>query len=158
MRNNEEINVLKETRKNASMAVNAIDALMGKIYNQEFAYELTAERNRFRDFERRAEAGLWEHGLLAKDSSMQKAMLWGSIQANTMLNISTNHVADMVIQGNARGITDLMKAKHNNKNISLRLAKIPNWEMENGQNCYESYDLLSGRIFSGCYFGRKWGK
>ena len=59
---------------------------------------------------------MWEHGLLAKDSSMQKAMLWGSIQANTMLNISTNHVADMVIQGNARGITDLMKAKHNNKN------------------------------------------
>ena len=55
MRNHEEINVLKETRKNASMAVNAIDALMGKIYNQEFAYELTAERERFRDFERRAE-------------------------------------------------------------------------------------------------------
>lgn len=118
MRNNEEINVLKETRKNAAMAVNAIDALMGKIYNQEFAYELTAERNRFRDFERRAEAGLWEYGLLARDSGMQKAMLWGSIQANTMLNISTNHVADMVIQGNARGITDLMKAKHNNKNSS----------------------------------------
>lgn len=116
MRNYEEINVLKETRKNASMAVSAIDALMGKIYNQEFAYELTAERNRFRDFERRAEAGLWEQGLLARDSGVQKAMLWGSIQANTMLNISTNHVADMMIQGNTRGITDLMKAKHNNKN------------------------------------------
>ncbi len=115
MRNNEEINVLKETRKNASMAVNAIDALMGKIYNQEFAYELTAERDRFRDFERKAEAGLWEHGLVSKDSGMQKAMLWGAIQANTVLNISTNHVADMMIQGNARGIMELMKTKHNNK-------------------------------------------
>lgn len=115
MRNYEEINVLKETRKNASMAVNAIDALMGKIYNQELAYELTAERNRFRDFERRAEAGLWEHGLTTRDSGMQKAMLWGAIQANTLLNISTNHVADMMIQGNTRGITELMKAKHNNK-------------------------------------------
>ena len=115
MRNYEEINVLKETRKNASMAVNAIDALMGKIYNQELAYELTAERNRFRDFERRAEAGLWEHGLMSRDSGVQKAMLWGAIQANTLLNISTNHVADMMIQGNTRGITELMKAKHNNK-------------------------------------------
>lgn len=115
MYKNEEINVLKETRKNAAMAVNAIDALMGKIYNQEFAYELTAERERFRDFERKAEAGLWEHGLVSRDSGIQKAMLWGSIQANTMLNISTNHVADMVIQGNVRGITELMKAKHNNK-------------------------------------------
>lgn len=115
MRNHEEINVLKETRKNASMAVNAIDALMGKIYNQEFAYELTAERERFRDFERRAEAGLWEHGLVSRDSGVQKAMLWGSIQANTLMNISTNHMADMVIQGNARGIAELMKTKHNNK-------------------------------------------
>ena len=32
-----------------------------------------------------------------------------------MLNISTNHMADMVIQGNTRGITDLLKARHNNK-------------------------------------------
>ena len=117
MRNYEEIHVLKETRKNASMEVQAIDALMGKIYNQEFAYELTAQRNRFRDFERKAEAGLWEYGLLPKDSGIQKAMLWGSIQANTMLNISTDHVADMVIQGNTKGITELLKVKHNNKNM-----------------------------------------
>ena len=117
MHNYEGIHVLKETRRNASMAVQAIDALMGKIYNQEFAYELTAQRNRFRDFERKAEAGLWEYGLLPKDSGFQKAMLWGSIQANTMLNISTDHVADMVIQGNTRGITELLKVKHNNKNM-----------------------------------------
>lgn len=117
MRNYEEIHVLKETRKNASMAVQAIDTLMGKVYNQEFAYELTAQRNRFRDFERKAEAGLWEYGLLPRDSGLQKAMLWGSIQANTMLNISTDHVADMVIQGNTRGIADLLKVKHNNKNV-----------------------------------------
>lgn len=115
MRNYEEISVLKETRKNASMAVNAIDALMGKVYNQEFGYELTAQKNRFREFERKAEAGLWEYGIQQKDSGLQKAMLWGSIQASTMMNISTNHVADMMIKGNTRSITDLMKAKHNNK-------------------------------------------
>ena len=58
---------------------------------------------------------MWEHGLMSRDSGVQKAMLWGAIQANTLLNISTNHVADMMIQGNTRGITELMKAKHNNK-------------------------------------------
>ena len=99
------------------MAIKAIDALMGKVYNQEFAYELTSERNRFRDFERKAEAGLWQHGLVSKDSGLQKAMLWGAIQANTVLNISTAHVADMVIQGNTRGIAELMKVRHNNKNL-----------------------------------------
>ena len=117
MREHEEINVLRETQRNASRAVKAIDALMGKVYNQEFAYELTSERNRFRDFERKAEAGLWEHGLVPKDSGLERAMLWGAVQANTMLNISTNHVADMMIQGNTRGIADLIKVKHNNKKM-----------------------------------------
>ena len=116
MHNYQEINVLKETRRNASMAVNAIDALMGKVYNQEFAYELASQKNRFQEFERRAEAGLWQHGLMARKAILDKAMLWGAIQANTMLNISTPHVADMMIQGNTRGIAELMKVKHNNKN------------------------------------------
>ena len=116
MHNYQEINVLKETRRNASMAVNAIDALMGKVYNQEFAYELASQKNRFQEFERKAEAGLWQHGLMARKSILDKAMLWGAIQANTMLNISTPHVADMMIQGNTRGIAELMKVKHNNKN------------------------------------------
>ena len=115
MRNHEEINVLKETQRNASRAVKTIDALMGKVYNQEFAYELTSERNRFQDFERKAEAGLWEHGLMPKESSLERIRLWGAVQANMMLNISTPHVANMVIQGNSRGIADLLKAKHNNK-------------------------------------------
>lgn len=117
MRNYEEINVLKETRKNAVMAINAIDILMGKVYNQEFAYELTAERDRYREFERKAEARLWEHGMAAKDSILDRAMLWGAVNTNTLLNISTPHVADMVIQGNSRGIADLIKVKHNNKNV-----------------------------------------
>lgn len=112
----EEINVLRETRKNSEMAINAIDALMSKIYNQEFAYELTSQRKRFQEFERKSEAGLWEYGIAAKSSSWEKAMLWGGIQVNTLLNISTPHVADMMIQGNTRGIADLMKVRHNNKN------------------------------------------
>lgn len=115
MRNHEEINVLREAQRNASRAVKAIDALMGKVYNEEFAYELTSERNRFLDFVRKAEAGLWEHGLMPRDSGLERAKLWGSVQANTMLNISTPHVANMVIQRNSRGIADLLKVKHNNK-------------------------------------------
>lgn len=116
MKNYQEINVLKEVKKNTRMAVNAIDILRSKVYNQKFAYELAAQRNRFREFERRAEAGLWEQGVTARESGLEKAMLWGGIQANTLLNISTPHMADMIIRGNTRGIAELMKVRHNNKN------------------------------------------
>ena len=50
-----------------------------------------------------------------QESPVGKAMLWTSIQANTLLNTSTEHVADLMIQGNTRGITDLMKAVKANK-------------------------------------------
>ncbi|MEG1292520.1 MAG: hypothetical protein RSD28_09520, partial [Lachnospiraceae bacterium] len=38
------------------------------------------------------------------------------IHGNTAFNISTPHVAEMVIQGNTRGIGELLKVRHNNKN------------------------------------------
>ncbi len=116
MKKYEEICVLKETKKNAEMAIKAIDTLMQKVYNQEFAYELTSQKKRFQEFERKAEAGLWEYGITAKKSPWEEAMLWSGIQMNTLWNISTPHVADMMIQGNTRGIADLMKVRHNNKN------------------------------------------
>ncbi|MEG0962030.1 MAG: hypothetical protein RR139_08020 [Lachnospiraceae bacterium] len=116
MKNQEEINVLKEIRKNVVMAINAIDTLMGKVYNQEFSYELVAERNRFREFKHKAEAELFCLGMPVKDSKIQKAMLISAIHGNTAFNISTPHVAEMVIQGNTRGIGELLKVRHNNKN------------------------------------------
>ncbi len=45
-----------------------------------------------------------------EDSLVDRSMLWGGIQMNTLLNASTEHLADMMIQGNTRGITELMKA------------------------------------------------
>jgi hypothetical protein len=36
-------------------------------------------------------------------------MLVGSINGNTMLNISTSHIAELMIKGSNMGITDLNK-------------------------------------------------
>ena len=36
---------------------------------------------------------------------------------NTLLNASTEHLADLMIQGNTRGITDLMKVVKSNKSV-----------------------------------------
>ena len=46
---------------------------------------------------------------------MERTMLWSGIQLNTLLNASTEHLADMMIQGNTRGITELMKVVKKNK-------------------------------------------
>ena len=40
---------------------------------------------------------------------MQKAMLWGSIQMNTLANSTPEHLAEMMIQGTTMGIIDIQK-------------------------------------------------
>lgn len=113
---NEEISVLQESSRNIRMGLKAIDTVLNKVYDEELSYELNCQANKFRELERKLWRTMKREGIEPKaQPRMERAMLWSAIQANTLLNTSTRHVADMMIQGNARGITDLMKATHNNK-------------------------------------------
>ena len=113
---NEEVDVLNETCRNTRMALDSIHTVLNKVYDEDFAYDLNCQANKFRELERKAERAMMKEGILPREGSrLEKAMLWSSIQANTLLNPSTAHVADMMIQGNTRGITELLKATHNNK-------------------------------------------
>lgn len=116
MISNEEESVLHETCRNTRMALGAINNVLNKVYDEDLAYDLNCQANKYRELERRAGQALMQEGIMPRNGSkLEKAMLWSSIQANTLMNTSTSHVADMMIQGNARGITELMKATHNNK-------------------------------------------
>ncbi len=40
---------------------------------------------------------------------MKKAMLWGSVQMNTLMDSSPTHIAEMMINGTTMGIVDMTK-------------------------------------------------
>lgn len=116
MISNEEADVLQETCRNTRMALDSIETVLNKVYDEDLAYDLNCQANKYRELQRKAERAMMKEGITpGEGSKLEKAMLWSSIQANTLLNTSTGHVADMMIQGNTRGITELMKATHNNK-------------------------------------------
>lgn len=116
MSKSDEISVLNEAHRNSRMAIEALNTILNKVYDEELAYDLNLQIGKYKEYERKAERKLSEHGRAAKrESLMSKIMLWAGIQSNTMLNTSTRHVADMVIQGSTRGITELKKATHNYK-------------------------------------------
>lgn len=53
-------------------------------------------------------------------------MLKGAIKANTMLNSSTSHIAELLIQGTNRGLTDMWKIMNHSENagkMSVEIAK-----------------------------------
>lgn len=138
MISNEEVSVLHETCRNTRMAVEAIDTIMNKVYDEDMAYDLNCQATGYREFERKAERVLMKEGHTpGEGSGMEKAMLWASIQANTLMNTSTSHVADMMIRGNTRGITELMKAAHNNKVKGSYANELANELMDFEEKCIE---------------------
>lgn len=128
---NEEIDVLHESCRNTRMALEAIDTVLNKVYDEDLAYDLNCQAGKFREMERKIHRTMQKEGITPKEGSrMEKAMLWSSIQANTLMNTSTGHVADMLIQGNTRGITELMKATHNNKVVGSYANELANELMD----------------------------
>ena len=61
---------------------------------------------------------------LPEENLVGKTMLWGGIQMNTLLNASTSHLADMMIQGNTKGIVELMKAVKSNQSVQKEYYEI----------------------------------
>ncbi len=45
----------------------------------------------------------------SKEKMMEQTMLWGSIQMNTLLDSSEQHIAEMMINGTTMGIIDMTK-------------------------------------------------
>lgn len=114
MRHDDEA-VLKEIQKNTQMGMTAIDTILDKIGNDAFSLTLSRQSMHYADIHNRAlDQILRQEGEGYRGSQIGEMMLRGSIHANTALNISTEHLAEMMIQGSNRGITSVWKSlKHN---------------------------------------------
>ena len=110
--------VLDESYRNAQMGREAINVVIGKVEDDDLALDLNRQACRFVQLEEKMQKEyLREKETPPDESLINRTMLWGGIQMNTLLNASTEHLADLMIQGNTRGITDLMKVVKANKGV-----------------------------------------
>lgn len=107
--------ILREVQKNTELGMTAIDTILDKIGNDEFSLQLAKQSLHYSEIHNRAlDQILKNEGEVYRGSQVADMILKGSIHANTALNISTEHLAEMMIQGSNRGITSMWKAmKHN---------------------------------------------
>ena len=107
--------ILKEIQKNTQMGMTAIDTILDKIGDDEFSLQLSRQSLRYSEIHNRAlDQILEQDGEVYRGSQIEELLLKGNIHASTALNISTGHLAEMIIQGSSRGITSMWKAlKHN---------------------------------------------
>ena len=123
----DDIGILQEVQKNTKMAMKAIDALSGKIYDDGLSVQMARESMKYAEIYNKATDRLLNgKAAFYRDNGFQDMMLKGSVNMNTMLNTSTSHIAEMLIQGSNRGLTSMWKSvNHHEKagDVSMEIAK-----------------------------------
>lgn len=111
----DDIMILKEIQKNTQMAMTAIDTLLDKTTDDEFTMKLSRQSIGYARIHNDAVEQLIEQQSgTYRGNQITDMMLKGSIHMNTLLDISTSHMAEMMIQGSNRGFTNVYKTvKHN---------------------------------------------
>lgn len=128
--------ILQEVQRNTEVGMTAIDTILDKIGDDEFSLQLAKQSLHYSELHNRAlDQILKNEGEVYRGSQLTDMMIKGSIHANTALNISTGHLAEMMIQGSNRGITSMWKVmKHNSlaTDAAVELAKeLVDFEQEN---------------------------
>lgn len=107
--------LLQEVQRNTELGMTTIDTILDKIGNDEFSLQLSRQSLHYAEIHNKAlDQILQNEGDVYRGSQISNMMLKGSIHANTALNVSKEHLAEIMIQENSRGITSMWKAiKHN---------------------------------------------
>lgn len=119
--------ILREVQRNTNMAIHAIDTISEKVYDDALRQELSKEKLLYSVIQNKAADRLQsERAEEYHTSTMQDMMLKGGIQMNTLTNCSTSRIAELMIQGSSRGITNMWKSinhHQNSGNTSMEVAK-----------------------------------
>ena len=109
MEKNQDMNVLDEVNKGATMGMDAINYLVPKVKDGKFKGVLDIEYNKYKDISRRAN-NLYENYTTEKEphetSTMNKMMTWYGIQMRTMNDNSNSKISELLMQGTNMGIIE----------------------------------------------------
>lgn len=106
----EDVSIYQEIQKNTQMARKAIDTISDKVYDDGLAMQIARQSLKYSEIhDRAADRLLKEKEELYRGSAFAEVMLKGGIEYNTLLNTSTGHIAELMIQGSNRGIVDMCK-------------------------------------------------
>lgn len=123
----DDITICREVQRNAEMAIKAIDTIADKVYNDELTRDISRQVIKYSEIKNKALDQLYEAKAQPYHTNrLADIMLVGGIHSKTLLNTSTSHIAEIMIQGSNRGITEMHKALNHNKNAgdrSVELAK-----------------------------------
>lgn len=101
--------LLKEIYQNANTGIYSIQTLLPKVDDAGISQTLGVQRQKMEEIAKTAEDMMQRRKMEIPDSpAWHKAGIWTGTQFNTFLDSSPSHLAEMVIQGDTMGITQLV--------------------------------------------------
>ena len=105
-----ETTLLQEVYKGAVMGSDALNQILPKVENPGLKGDLQTQLQGYQSTAAEAERQLKAMNKCPQPlPGVEKAMLWGAVTGQTLVNKETSHLAEMVIQGSNMGIVNLTK-------------------------------------------------
>lgn len=128
---NQNLNVLDEVNKGATMGMDAISYVSEKVKDEDFKHVLDVEYNKYEKISERVN-NLYSNYTSKEPhetNTMNKMMTWYGIQMKTMTDSTTSKLSELLMQGTNMGIIEgrrLINANDNSSNISSDVKNILN--------------------------------
>ena len=118
---NQNLNILDEVNKGATMGMDAISFVSEKVEDQEFKQVLNDEYNKYKDISRRVNNiySNYSDKEPHETNAMNKMMTWYGIQMKTITDDTTSKLSELLMQGTNMGIIEgrrLINENNNNPN------------------------------------------
>ena len=124
---NQNLNVLDEINKGATMGMDAISFISQKVEDNQFKNILKTEYNKYKDISARVNK-LYNNFATNKEphetNTMNKMMTWYGIQMKTMTDDTTSKLSELLMQGTNMGIIEGRRLINQNANVSSDVKNI----------------------------------
>ena len=125
---NQNLNILDEVNKGATMGMDAISYVSEKVEDNDFKQVLDTEYNKYKDISNRVN-NLYDNYSSKephKTNAMNKMMTWYGIQMKTMVDDTTSKLSELLMQGTNMGIIEGRRLLNQNQNIEPAVKDILN--------------------------------
>ena len=125
---NQNLNILDEVNKGASMGMDAISYVSEKVVDNDFKEVLNTEYNKYKNISNRVN-NLYDNYSNKEPhetNAMNKMMTWYGIQMKTMTDDSTSKLSELLMQGTNMGIIEGRRLLNQNQNIESDVKNILN--------------------------------
>ena len=123
---NQNLNILDEVNKGATMGMEAISVISEKVQDHEFKKVLDVEYDKYKDISERVN-DLYSH-FSSKEpheiNAMNKMMTWYGIQMRTITDDSNSKLSELLMQGTNMGIIEGRRLINQNKNADNNVKSI----------------------------------